>query len=329
MTDATDGSGRVRRLLAGEGDDAARQRATLPRTLLAPQDGSAPGRPVFDPALKQYGDAYRAGAPELAEPGAAEAWRAARRRALDTVVAAVAASPWADSLVLRGSWTMARWFPGEAREPGDLDFVVVPTSWDIGDARTGRMLADVARAAEEAAGEAAGDGPVIAADGRRTDEIWTYDRVPGRRMVLPWSAAGLPGGLVQLDFVFGEALPRPPVREPLPGGGSVPAASPELSCAWKVLWLLSDMHPQGKDIYDAMLLAERYPPSEALVREVLEQAAAWEEPPPPRSTTAELGRALGPAWHEWPHFAAEHPRQGADFADTTARLLAALRPVMG
>ena len=29
-----------------------------------------------------------------------------------------------------------------------------------------------------------------------------------------------------------------------------------MSLAWKLLWLHSDMHPRGKDLYDAMLLAE-------------------------------------------------------------------------
>ncbi|RSO11483.1 nucleotidyl transferase AbiEii/AbiGii toxin family protein, partial [Streptomyces sp. WAC 06725] len=36
----------------------------------------------------------------------------------------------------------------------------------------------------------------------------------------------------------------------------VPAATPALSLAWKILWLVTDRYPEGKDLYDAVLLAE-------------------------------------------------------------------------
>lgn len=126
---------------------------------------------------------------------------------------------------------MSLWFPRTAREPGDLDFVVIPRSWNITDPRTATMLRGIAALAQETAG----DGLTIAADQAVLGDIWTYDRVPGRRMVLPWSLSGLPGGDVQIDFVFNEQLPEKPEALGLPDGATVPAASPGLSLAWKLL----------------------------------------------------------------------------------------------
>jgi hypothetical protein len=49
-----------------------------------------------------------------------------RRAALDHVLRLVAASELSDVLVLRGSMTMLAFAPGAARDPGDLDFVLLP-----------------------------------------------------------------------------------------------------------------------------------------------------------------------------------------------------------
>lgn len=55
----------------------------LPRTLLPAPPGLR--QPVvFDPALKQYADAYRAGEPRFDDPATARTWHRARRTALDT-----------------------------------------------------------------------------------------------------------------------------------------------------------------------------------------------------------------------------------------------------
>ncbi|MFF0199597.1 hypothetical protein [Streptomyces sp. NPDC005017] len=45
----------------------------------------------------------------------------------------------------------------------------------------------------------------------------------------------------------------------LPGGAVLRAAARALSPAWKTMWLLNDAHAQGRDLYDAVLLAERHP----------------------------------------------------------------------
>lgn len=244
-------------------DEATRRGLELPPTLRPVAGGEAVvQRPVFDPSVQHHTRAMRLGEPEFADAQAGTRWYAARRRALDHVLAAVADSPWAPHLVLRGSVLLRAWYGDAAREPGDLDFVVEPVTWQLADPRTERMLEELARAAEEHSARAG--GPVLLdARGAARDEIWTYDRVPGRRLVVPWNAEGLPGGTVQLDFVFGEALPAPaaPTRVPrpdgVPGGPlTLRAATRELSLAWKVLWLANDMYPEGKDFYDAVLLAE-------------------------------------------------------------------------
>ncbi|MEV0579495.1 nucleotidyl transferase AbiEii/AbiGii toxin family protein [Streptomyces sp. NPDC050392] len=303
--------------------ERTRRAEDLPRTLVPAPPGLR--QPVvFDPALKQFPNAYRAGEPRFDDPAAAHAWRRARRTALDTVLAAVATGPWADHLVLRGSVLMATWFGDAARDPGDLDFVAVPREWEVDSPRTAALFETVARDAEAAA-----RGPVrIDASGRVTEEIWTYDRVPGRRMLLPWTAPGTPGGTVQLDVVFNEQLPEPPLSTELHPLGEGPgcrimAASPGLSLAWKLLWLVSDAYPQGKDLYDAVLLAEHTAPRYDVVRAAFTLAGADGLRPAGRWWIDALGVEGG-----WEHFTAEYPWADDSPAGLTERLGRALEPLL-
>ncbi|MBB1252033.1 nucleotidyl transferase AbiEii/AbiGii toxin family protein [Streptomyces sp. OF3] len=306
-------------------DEAERVACSLPATL-RPIDFDGVDQPmVFDPASLHYANAMRLGEPRFGDAERGERWRVARRYALDAALAAVADSPWAEHLVLRGSVLMTAWFGDEAREPGDLDFVVVPRSWNLDDPRTDRMLTGLARAAEELSA----DGPArLEAAGAVSDEIWTYDRVPGRRLVLPWRQADPdePGGTVQLDFVFGERLPLEPerTRVPRPGGGpplTLTSAGPELSLAWKVQWLLTDSYPEGKDLYDAVLLAEAVPLRYELLCEVLHgMGDEWRRPPLPE-LLSDLAHAT-----EWDEFRKDAPNL-PDTADAHAeRLRTALAP---
>ncbi|MEU9562300.1 nucleotidyl transferase AbiEii/AbiGii toxin family protein [Streptomyces sp. NPDC048161] len=187
----------------------------------------------------------RAGEPHFGagEEATGRAWHRARRTVLDTVHATVADGPWGDHLVLRGSVLMATWFGEAARDPGDLDFLVVPWDWALDDPRLSGLFEQIARDAAAAADR----GSVrIDAAGMVTEDIWTYERVPGRRMLLPWTADGVPGGAVQLDVVFNEILPSAAALtelQPLGDGPGcrVQAVSPELSLAWKLLWLATDL----------------------------------------------------------------------------------------
>jgi hypothetical protein len=308
------------------GPAPADRRATdLPLTLRPVDDPRVAQPAVFDPALKQYGDAYRAGEPRFADPALGQAWATARRRAMDLLLAAIADSAWVDHLVLRGSVLLRAWFGAAAREPGDLDFVVVPRNWKVGEDRTRELLSGVARAAEAASAA----GPVrFTATEAVCEEIWTYERVPGLRLVLPWRAEGVPGGAVQLDFVFEEHLPTDPEPVELPSldGSSalLLAATPELSLAWKLMWLISDCYPQGKDLYDAVLLAE----STLLRYRVLRDTFATNEdyahePPIGLAAVRELADGVS---YDWRYFTSEYPALATDVGSLVERLATALEP---
>lgn len=221
-------------------------------------------RAAFDPALKQYPNAYRAGEPDFLEARAGQRWTGARRAAMHHVLAAVTAGPRGRQLVLRGSVTMAAWVGDAAREPGDLDFVVTPHTV-TSDSPDARRLLDGIREALRASPYGG-----LRPSGITESAIWTYERADGRRLVVPFTAPGVPDGHVQVDVVFGETLPLPPEPLVLPDAGlPVLAASAPLSLAWKLLWLATDSYPQGKDLYDAVLLAERTTVDRALVRQLM------------------------------------------------------------
>ncbi|MFE2936216.1 nucleotidyl transferase AbiEii/AbiGii toxin family protein [Streptomyces sp. NPDC059278] len=335
MTSSADGSVSWRRLWAGTPhvphvplDEETRRDSELPGTLLPAPTGM--NHPViFEPALKQFANAYRAGEPLFGDgrEDVGRAWHRARRTVLDTVLASIAGGPWGGHLVLRGSVLMATWFGEEARDPGDLDFLFVPRDWAMDDPRSAGLFETIARDAAEAA--AAARGPVrIDAAGLVTEDIWTYDRVPGRRMLLPWTADGVPGGTVQLDVVFNENLPSPAVLtelQPLGDGPGcrVQAVSPELSLAWKLLWLVTDAYPQGKDLYDAVLLAEHTPPNYELVREAFVLGGTEGLRPPGAWWLNGFGVQT-----EWEHFTAEHPWVTKSAASYSGRLAQALAPLL-
>jgi hypothetical protein len=304
-------------------DDATRRAEHLPKTLRPVPGDDVVQLPVFDPALKQHQNAYRATDPRFDDPERGEAWRAARRQALRLVLAAIADSEWVDALVLRGSVLMSVWFGEAAREPGDLDFVVVPHTWRMEDGRTDRMLTGIAEAAQGLA-EARGDAVGISARGAVVEDIWTYERVPGRRMVLPWGAPGLPGGHVQLDFVFNERLPEDPEPVELPGGAIVQAATPELSLAWKLMWVINDAYAQGKDLYDAVLLAERHPLRHELLHEVFRLSGEWPYPYREKILLEDVVEAVG--YVEWNHFVTEYPQFRDGEREFAERLVRAVTP---
>ncbi|MFG2353050.1 nucleotidyl transferase AbiEii/AbiGii toxin family protein [Streptomyces sp. NPDC048521] len=246
---------------------------------------------------------------------------AVRRAALDHVLALVADAPWSGSLVLRGSMVMPAWVGDAAREPADLDWVVLEHAVGV-DALDPYPYLDridtVQQWPEAADGAAryemwgyeefdtaglrpacppeglhwlydddavetsppyldllervtrrpyAAPGVFLDAGSARVDGTWTYAyyATPGVRLLIPWHAQGLPPGEVRLDFARDERLPEPPVWTLVPRGDGGPptavrTASRELSLAWKLLWLHTDSQDggraQGKDLYDAVLLAE-------------------------------------------------------------------------
>ncbi|MEU4272941.1 nucleotidyl transferase AbiEii/AbiGii toxin family protein [Streptomyces sp. NPDC026092] len=306
--------------------DYVRRKDELPHTLTAGIGDPAARHRVFDPALKHFDQAYRPADGVVEDPEVRTRWQTTRRAALELVLAAVAGSPWADSLVLRGSMLMSAWYGKAARAPKDIDFVVVPETWRIEEPRTRAMLDGIAEASERLAAERGTDLSISAA-GSVCEYIWTYERVPGHRLVLPWTAPGLPGGQVQLDFVFQERLPTPP-RPTEVAGVRLQAADRELSLAWKLMWLSCDMYPQAKDLYDAVLLAESCTLPLALLETVLREADAWPGYPNEPLNLAMLENAV----HEtdWTGFDdAAHAATEAARRDLGTRLLTALAPVLG
>ncbi|MET9953051.1 nucleotidyl transferase AbiEii/AbiGii toxin family protein [Streptomyces sp. NPDC006339] len=299
------------------------RREELPRTLTAGIGDAAVRHRVFDPALKHFDEAFQPTDEVVEDPALRARWQAARRTALDLVLAAVAGSSWADSLVLRGSMLMSAWFGDAARAPKDIDFVVVPDTWHIEEPRTRALLDGIAEAAERLARERRGDIR-LSAEGAVSEDIWTYERVPGRRLVIPWSAPGLPGGQVQLDFVFNERLPVPP-RPAEVAGVRLTAADRELSLAWKLMWLSCDTYPQAKDLYDAVLLAESCTMPLGLLETVLREADEW---PGYRNESLNLGMFERAAREvDWDGFPHDHPDTASVRQDLTTRLMTALAPL--
>ena len=127
----------------------------------------------------------------------------------------------------------------------------------------------------------AAGGVVLDVDNATFDSRWTYaysdgdegdaprevnaDEGGGIRVVIPWRVEDGPTGSVQVDFSYDEVLPEPPVLaavpcEDTPEPTVVWAATAAASLVWKLQWLGTDQvrrgSSEGKDLYDAVLLAE-------------------------------------------------------------------------
>lgn len=298
--------------------DASRPPETLPPgyRLLGSE-----GPEFFDPAVKHYRCAFRHAEPVFADAEDRRRWLAARQRVMDHVLGLIARSPWQSRLVLRGSALLRTHLGTAARQPGDIDWVVLPAEL-AADSPSGReIIEDVARLVGSRPQVDAG----ITLDAERyaIGAIWTYERAEGRRLTFTWAADGLPPGTLQQDFVYGEQLAEEPVETAvvLGDGATVEllAASPALSLCWKLLWLGNDMHPQGKDLYDAVLLAEctKLPPG-LLESVVAQAAAAARERPMPLPPEIDEWRV------DWKNFRLEYPDVEGELEDWKRRLRGAL-----
>jgi hypothetical protein len=301
----------------------------LPNTAAGP--GAEQGR-VFDPALKHFADAYTAGEPVFADPQTGDRWWSAHRRAMGRALRAIMTTAWRDHLVLRGSMAMPLWVGEAARRPRDLDFVVVPAETAAFGDPAERMLTELVDAVTGAgagpeAAEGAGAPGEIVFDPRsvRQEDIWTYERAQGKRLVFPWRAEGLPPGTVQVDVVFNEALPATPVRAEV-AGTEVLTVGPELSLAWKVQWLLTDMYPQGKDLYDAVLLAERTPLSRELLLPLLRPELGDRAEEIDETALRPRDGVQQVADQEWSHFVRDCPWVAGGPNEWIDRFEAALAP---
>lgn len=265
---------------------------------------------IFDPSMRYRASAHRPAEPELDEPLLAQ-WRVANRTAMQRVLSVVAESPWRNHLVLRGSSVLAVWYGDRAREPHDLDWVVQPDSMGIHDLAAQQLERGIINAV---CAQATGDELVqFNTQTITTENLWTYDRVPGRRLCFPWKSPGLPSASVQMDIVYNETLLTPPEATKLSlvgnDGPSVLVASREESLAWKLLWLSTDQYPQGKDLFDAVLLAENVSLPEGLFEVVMERYLdsapnVWRAP---ELSDSHWRTGIISARVDWKNFLAEMP----------------------
>lgn len=294
------------------------QREEYPNTFqpLAGQDTPR----FFDPALLQFSNAYRLGDPHLDNTTLHNRWVDARRRVIHHILGLVNSSKWKEHLVLRGSLVLKAWLGEKAREPGDIDWVFRPADVEIDDPAARELFDDLVQVIvhDPQAGEAA-----IDINGIATDDIWTYDRAPGKRIVFPWRVEGLLPGSVQMDVVFKEELLTEPVQVDIPTFGDesqlVWTVDKNISLAWKLLWLENDMHPQGKDLYDAALLSEQTTIPLDLLMRVMESGETY-APLPKFDAQSPLKWEFDEA-----EFKREYPWITEDLADLQARLSASLK----
>lgn len=274
---------------------------------------------LFDPALKHYVAAYRTGDPHFAEESDRQRWYAARASVLGQMLRLIEGSRWRERLVLRGSVLLQAYLGEGARAPGDIDWVVLPNELAADAPEARQMLQELA----DLLTRRHTIGPVrIHFDRVAHDDIWTYERAEGRRMTIVWSLDDLPEGQVQFDFVFREPLAQAPVpvEIPLTAGETVSllGATPELSLAWKLVWLQTDMYPQGKDLYDAVLLAERSQMPLSLFVAAMrscEDYRDWDEQALPDIADWQI---------DWDNFRAEYPWVQGEAEDWKRRLSAQL-----
>lgn len=300
----------------------------------------APGEQVFDPALRHFQHAFRNGEPPLSGDVLASTL-ATREELLLETVRNVSRSDVGKHLVLRGGMTMRLWFGASSRPIKDIDWMVRPDSW-AADSDEGRALLD--RLIDIVCRTETPSGHTVARSLLRVESIWTYERAEGRRIAVPFGSptTGELLGVVQHDLVFREPLADPPVSVPLPQCPTtyrsapewVWTASPAESLAWKLLWLISDIWPQGKDLYDAVTIAEALPDSarqralsilaailssQGLAKYEFPRGADWLE------SICSLSEASENLTWEWQHFAAEYPALAdAGLESLRTRLAAAL-----
>jgi Nucleotidyl transferase AbiEii toxin, Type IV TA system len=286
---------------------------------------------IFDPALKHFSAAYRLGDPILHNPTIRKQWLNARQKVIARLLQLINSSRWREHLVMRGSLLLKAWVGDIAREAGDIDWVFQPENITLKDPLSGQLFDELIQMMSE---NYQIENVTIELHKIAIDNIWTYERAEGRRIVFPWKVDGLPAGTLQMDVVFNEPLFDEPIQTPIPtrDGNTilVRSASPELSLAWKLLWLETDCYPQGKDLYDATILAETTQLPFELLSLVLQSNPDWK-----RGIADEKNFSWqsGFPWLmeeteyvDWENFKLEYPAIEGEAKDWQERLILALAP---
>lgn len=275
---------------------------------------------IFDPALKHFPRGFRLSDPKFEDLEVRDRWLNARQQTIAHLLQIISGSRWENHLVLRGSLLLKAWLGNAAREPGDIDWVFRPKEIELNHPLSKQLFAELIQMVSEhpRAGNAVIDAAKIS-----VCDIWTYERAAGRRIIFPWQVEGLPAGDLQMDVVFGEEMLAAPIQTLIPSpqgnGVSVWSADRELSLAWKLLWLETDMYPQGKDLYDATLLAEQTRLPLDLLYRVL-QSGGW-------YSKDGLRPDLPLQWSvDWDNCTLEYPWVEGEAEDWQNRLALALAP---
>jgi Nucleotidyl transferase AbiEii toxin, Type IV TA system len=234
---------------------------------------------IFDPALWHFSHrAFRLGDPVFQDPEIAQRWLEARQKVIEHILLSIYNSQWHWPLVLRGSLLLKAWLGDTAREPNDIDWVFRPEDVKREDRLAKQLFDELIQLLKQ---YPSFNNITIDAANIATDDLWTYERADGRRLLIPWQVEDLPRGTLQVDIVFGERILDLPILTPIPTSWNEPipiwSASKELSLAWKLRWLATDRYPQGKDLYDATLLAENTQLPFALLQKVLESSEYYED----------------------------------------------------
>ena len=293
---------------------------------------------IFDPALWHFSHrAFRLGDPIFQDPEIAECWFEARQQVIEYILLSIRESHWHEHLVLRGSLLLKAWLGDTAREPNDIDWVFRPKDVKREDHLAKQLFKELIKLLKKYPrfNNITIDGANIT-----TDDLWTYERADGRRILIPWQVEDLPRGTLQVDIVFGERLFDEPILTPIPTSWNEPisiwSASKELSLAWKIRWLETDGYPQGKDLYDADLLSEHTQVPFNLLRTVLMSSDDWlrsiKYDFPDFYSSPDITWKSGYPWLtrsidiEWDNFIKEYPWVEGDAQSWLDRLSLALAP---
>ena len=130
-----------------------------------------------------------------------------------------------------------------------------------------------------------------------------------------------------MDVVFGIRLWEPPIEiaVPTPDGDHVvvQGITPALALGWKLLWLITDCYAQGKDLYDAVLLAESVDLSASLVEQVLSEIPKGDFQVTPK-TMLDVMAHINEGSVDWDSFQKEYPWVGEREIECRNRLRTAL-----
>lgn len=301
-----------------------------PRTLSAELENKHLDRPIlFEPALAQY-SAFRAGEPVFSSESEGARWFALRSHVLRHILSHICQSPASEHVVLRGSLLMSLWFGDDARRPGDIDWVVIPDTWRFNSSEAKKLI----RTIQDCLRGTRGDGEVeftIPDQKFVSEDIWTYEKAPGKRLIVPWHCQDATmNGTVQIDLVFEEIIPGEPtlidIGPKTASAIQIAGATIEQSLAWKLLWLETDTYGQGKDLFDAVLLAEHCVLDAQLLRDTFRVGDVTGI-----ANNDALGRFNAETirrWYiEWDDFKTEYPNIRGTEEAWKERLISALAPL--